>query len=89
MGWWSPLARGVLPLDGLRVTRSLRKMRPRYEMRVDTAFDAVLAGCGDPQRPNGWIDDDIAGSTATCTPRDRAQRGGLEPAMSWPAGCTG
>jgi leucyl/phenylalanyl-tRNA--protein transferase len=60
MGWWSPLRRGVLPLDGLRVTRSLRKMLPRYTIRVDTAFDAVLAACADPDRPGGWIDDDIA-----------------------------
>lgn len=59
MGWYSPLVRGVLPLDGLRVTRSLQKMTRRYEVRVDTAFDAVLEGCGDPERPHGWIDDDI------------------------------
>jgi len=60
MGWWSPVTRGVLPLDGLRVTRSLRKMLPRYEVRVDTAFDAVLAGCADRRRPDGWIDTRIA-----------------------------
>ncbi|GAA3567690.1 leucyl/phenylalanyl-tRNA--protein transferase [Microlunatus spumicola] len=59
MGWWSPVARGVLPLEGLRVTRSLRKMLPRYEIRVDTAFPQVLAACADPRRPHGWIDGDI------------------------------
>ena len=59
MGWYSPLRRGVLPLDGLRVSRSLRKMLDRYEIRTDTAFDAVLAGCSDRRRPNGWIDDRI------------------------------
>jgi leucyl/phenylalanyl-tRNA--protein transferase len=59
MGWYSPLRRGVLPLDGLRVSRSLRKMLRRYEIRTDTAFDAVLAGCADRRRPNGWIDDRI------------------------------
>jgi len=59
MGWWSPLDRAVLPLDALRVTRSLRKMRHRYEIRVDSDFEAVLAGCGDPRRPDGWIDEDI------------------------------
>jgi leucyl/phenylalanyl-tRNA--protein transferase len=56
MGWYSPLRRGVLPLEGLRVSRSLRKMLRRYEIRTDTAFDAVLAGCADRRRPNGWID---------------------------------
>ena len=59
MGWWSPVERGVLPLDALRVPRSLRKMLPRYEIRVDTAFPQVLAACADPRRPHGWIDDDI------------------------------
>ncbi len=60
MGWWSPLHRAVLPLDGLRVSRSLRKMLPRYRITVDTAFPAVLAACADPRRRGGWIDDRIA-----------------------------
>ncbi|HET9873540.1 MAG TPA: leucyl/phenylalanyl-tRNA--protein transferase [Propionibacteriaceae bacterium] len=59
MGWYSPVRRGILPLDGLRVTRSLRKMARRYEIRVDTAFDRVLARCADPQRSGAWIDADI------------------------------
>lgn len=59
MGWWSPLARAVLPLEGLRVTRSLAKMVRRYEVRVDSDFEGVLAGCADPRRPDGWIDADI------------------------------
>jgi leucyl/phenylalanyl-tRNA---protein transferase len=59
MGWWSPLQRAILPLDRLRVPRSLRKMTHRYEIRVDTDFEGVLAGCGDPRRPDGWIDADI------------------------------
>jgi leucyl/phenylalanyl-tRNA--protein transferase len=59
MGWYSPLRRGVLPLPQLRVSRSLSKMLHRYEVRVDTAFDAVLDGCADARRPHGWIDDDI------------------------------
>ena len=59
MGWWSPLRRGVLTLDGLRVTRSLQKSARRYTTTIDQAFDRVLAGCADPSRPNGWIDDEI------------------------------
>lgn len=57
MGWWSPDPRGVLPLDGLRVSRSLRRSLRRYEMRVDTAFESVMRACGDPRRPGGWITD--------------------------------
>lgn len=59
MGWWSPMERGVLPLRGLRVARSLRKMTARYTTTVDAAFPQVLAGCSDPDRPDGWIDDEI------------------------------
>ena len=60
MGWYSPLDRGILPLDGLRVTRSLKKMIKRYRITVDTAFEEVLIRCADPSRPGGWIDDRIA-----------------------------
>lgn len=59
MGWWSPLQRGVLPLDALRVTRSLRKSAKRFTTSIDQAFEQVLAGCADPNRPHGWIDTDI------------------------------
>jgi len=56
LGWWSPDPRGILPLDGLLVSRSLRKSMRRFEIRVDTAFEAVMRGCADPRRPHGWID---------------------------------
>ena len=59
IGWWSPVARAVLPLDGMRVTRSLRRSARRFEIRVDTAFGEVLSACADPRRPDGWIDDDV------------------------------
>jgi leucyl/phenylalanyl-tRNA--protein transferase len=57
--WWSPVERGVLPLDGLRVSRSLRRSVRRMEVRVDTAFDEVIAACADPSREGSWIDDRI------------------------------
>jgi leucyl/phenylalanyl-tRNA--protein transferase len=56
LGWWSPDPRGVLPLEGIRVSRSLRRSCRRFEVRVDTAFDAVVHGCADPARDHGWID---------------------------------
>jgi leucyl/phenylalanyl-tRNA---protein transferase len=60
MHWYSPVERGVLPIDGLVVSRSLRRAVREYEVRVDTAFDAVVAACGDPKRPQGWITGEIA-----------------------------
>jgi len=60
LGWWSPDPRGVIPLDGLRVSRSLRASTRRFEIRVDTAFAEVMARCGDPSRPHGWINPEMA-----------------------------
>jgi leucyl/phenylalanyl-tRNA--protein transferase len=59
LAWWSPDPRGVLPLDGLRVSRSLRRSVRRYRATVDVAFDRVVEACADPSRPGGWIDDAI------------------------------
>lgn len=55
VGWWSPDPRGILPLDGLVVSRSLRRSLQRYEVRADTRFRDVMERCGDPTRPHGWI----------------------------------
>ncbi len=59
MAWWSPDPRGVLPLDGLRVSRSLRQSCRRYSTTVDEAFDRVIQACADPRRDGRWINDDI------------------------------
>jgi leucyl/phenylalanyl-tRNA---protein transferase len=55
LGWWSPDPRGVLPLDRLVVSRSLRASGRRFEIRVNTSFREVMQRCGDPRRPHGWI----------------------------------
>lgn len=60
MGWWSPDPRGVLPLDRLRVSRSLRRSCQRYEIRIDTAFAAVVEACADRRRQGGWISSAIS-----------------------------
>jgi leucyl/phenylalanyl-tRNA--protein transferase len=59
LGWWSPDPRGVIPLDGLRVTRSLRRSCRRYEVRVDQRFEEVMRACADPHRPHGWITEEF------------------------------
>jgi leucyl/phenylalanyl-tRNA---protein transferase len=59
LSWWCPLERGVLPLDGLRVSRSLARSCRRMEIRVDTAFAEVIRGCADPRRDQGWIDEEF------------------------------
>jgi leucyl/phenylalanyl-tRNA---protein transferase len=59
LGWWSPDPRGIIPLDRLRVSRSLRQSCRRYEVRIDTAFEAVIEACADPARPDGWITSEV------------------------------
>lgn len=56
LGWWSPARRGILHPGRLRVSTSLRRSRPAFEVRVDTAFAEVVSACADPDRPGGWID---------------------------------
>jgi leucyl/phenylalanyl-tRNA---protein transferase len=60
LGWWTPDPRGVLPLAGMRVTRSLARSVRRMATTVDAAFDDVVAGCADPDRPHRWITPEVA-----------------------------
>ncbi len=55
LAWWSPNPRGILPLDRLRITRSMRQSAKRYEVRTDTRFIDVMRACADPSREDGWI----------------------------------
>ena len=55
VGWWSPDPRGIVPLDGLRVTKSMRQSARRFEIRVDTAFVEVMHACANPARKGAWI----------------------------------
>lgn len=57
LGWFSPDPRAVIPLDGLHVSRSLRRSLGAFEIRVNSAFEEVMRACGDPRRPHGWIND--------------------------------
>lgn len=57
--WVDPRRRGVLPLDGFHISRSLARTLRRGQLRpsVDRAFTDVVAGCAD--RPETWINDTI------------------------------
>lgn len=55
LGWWSPVDRAIIPLRGLKVSRSLRQSTRRYLVSVDEDFGAVIEGCAEADRPNGWI----------------------------------
>ncbi|MGH8721486.1 MAG: leucyl/phenylalanyl-tRNA--protein transferase [Burkholderiales bacterium] len=61
--WWSPDPRMVLYCAELKVSRSLAKsLRNKgYEVRIDTAFRQVLAGCAGPRADGGgtWLGEDM------------------------------
>jgi leucyl/phenylalanyl-tRNA--protein transferase len=65
LAWWSPNPRGILPLEGLRVTRSMRQSARRYSVRVDTCFVDIIRGCGDPSRQGAWITAEIVEAFTT------------------------
>ena len=57
--WVDPEVRGIFPLEGLVVSRSLGKTvrADRFEIRADHDFPAVIAGCAAAaaDRPSTWI----------------------------------
>jgi leucyl/phenylalanyl-tRNA---protein transferase len=57
--WVEPQERGVFPLDGLIVSRSLAKTvrSDRYRVVADRAFEAVVRACA--EREKTWINDEI------------------------------
>ena len=59
LGWWSSVDRAIMPLDGLRVSRSLRKSVRRFQVTVDQAFEEVIERCADPPREGSWITNDF------------------------------
>ena len=55
IAWFSPDPRGILPLDGLHVSRSLHRSLRRFDVQMDTCFTEVMTACADPARSGGWI----------------------------------
>jgi leucyl/phenylalanyl-tRNA--protein transferase len=59
LGWWSPLLRGIIELDSLHVTRSMRKSAKHFRCSVDEAFETVITSCGKLPRNGRWITDEF------------------------------
>jgi leucyl/phenylalanyl-tRNA---protein transferase len=66
--WVEPKKRGVLPLDGFHLSRSLAKTlrSGRFEVTADTCFDQVVQLCAQPtpDRPDTWINPAIEAAYA-------------------------
>ena len=59
IGWYAPDPRAILEHDHLYVSRSLRATMRKgvYEVRMDTAFEAVMRCCAD--REETWINEEF------------------------------
>ena len=61
--WVDPEKRGILPLDGFHLPRSLKKVIRRgvFSLSTDTAFAAVIDQCAvsTARRPETWINSEI------------------------------
>jgi leucyl/phenylalanyl-tRNA--protein transferase len=57
--WVEPRRRAILPLDGFRLSKSLKKriVSDRFRVTVDTAFEQVVQLCAESVegRPETWI----------------------------------
>jgi len=61
--WVEPRRRGILPLAGFHVPKSLKKVirRGHYEVTVDRDFAGVIRACAEPTpaRPRTWLNDEL------------------------------
>jgi leucyl/phenylalanyl-tRNA--protein transferase len=76
--WVDPPKRGVLPLDGLHISKSLRKRIKRggFEVRINCDFAGTMRDCAD--RSETWINDAIVESYA-----DLHRRGFAHSVETW------
>lgn len=79
--WVDPPKRGILPLNGLHVSRSLRKrmMRGGFEVRINEDFSGTMADCAD--RSETWINTAIIDSYT-----DLHRRGFAHSVETWQNG---
>jgi leucyl/phenylalanyl-tRNA--protein transferase len=60
--WWSPVDRGVIPLDGARITRSVRQSAKKFTCTVNTAFVDVMKKCATTHTDGNWINKEFISS---------------------------
>ena len=65
LGWWSPVLRGVIELDALRVTHSMQRSAQRYRCTVDTCFNEVISACARLPRKGRWITEEFIEAYST------------------------
>lgn len=88
--WWTPDPRMVLPAAEFRISHSLRKTLRRFaaspdcEIRIDSAFERVIAACADTPRDGQrgtWIQPALRAAY-----RDWHRQGAVHSVETWIAG---
>jgi leucyl/phenylalanyl-tRNA--protein transferase len=61
IGWFSPDPRGIIPLDTFHVPSRLARVSRSgtFEIRIDTAFEAVMRACAERPEDGTWISEEI------------------------------
>jgi len=60
--WWSPDPRLILYPDDIKISKSLKKSMKKYEIRVNTNFEAVIRNCRDVRVKSGegsWLYEEL------------------------------
>lgn len=59
IAWFSPDPRGIIELDDLKISRSLRRSMRRYHVTANADFEGVIGKCRNLPRDGGWISSGI------------------------------
>ncbi len=57
--WWSPVQRGIIPLDNFHASRSLRKSARQFTCTVNEDFVGVMTKCATAHTDGNWINDEF------------------------------
>lgn len=77
--WFRPDPRAVIPLEGFRVSRSLRRSAKRFLVTFDKAFREVMRACA--ERPSTWISEELVKAYT-----ELFERGKAHSAEAWREG---
>ena len=59
LGWWSPFERGVIPLDGFHISRSMRNSVQHFVCTINVAFVRVMQECATARTDGNWINQEF------------------------------
>jgi leucyl/phenylalanyl-tRNA---protein transferase len=81
INWYLPDVRTIIPLDNYNIPRSTRKEieEQNFEIKFDTDFEGVLAGCAD--RESTWISEELKAAY-----RRLKKRGHIHTVETWKDG---